>query len=65
MWCASAHICPLLVHYLDLLLTHIPHAGFAFNRMLTPLWLPWWHCGKEPTCQYRRLGFNLWIGKIP
>ena len=37
MWCALAHICPLLVHYLDLLLTHIPHAGLAFNRMLTPL----------------------------
>ena len=27
--------------------------------------LPQWLNGKEPTCQYRRLGFNPWVGKIP
>ena len=27
--------------------------------------LSWWLSGKESTCQYRRLGFNPWIGKIP
>ena len=27
--------------------------------------LPWWLSGKEPTCQCKRRGFNLWVGKIP
>ena len=27
--------------------------------------LPWWLSGKEPTCQCRRCGFNLWAQKIP
>ena len=27
--------------------------------------LPWWLRGKEFTCQYRRLGFDPWSGKIP
>ena len=26
--------------------------------------LPWWLSGKESTCQYRRHGFNPWVGKI-
>ena len=25
---------------------------------------PWWLSGKEPTCQWRRLGFDPWSGKI-
>ena len=24
-----------------------------------------WCCGKEPACQYRRFGFDSWVGKIP
>ena len=27
--------------------------------------LPWWLIGKEPSCQCRRHGFSLWVGKIP
>ena len=27
--------------------------------------LPSWLRGKEPTCQYRRLGFDPWVRKIP
>ena len=27
--------------------------------------LPWWLCGKEPTCQCRRCRFNSWVRKIP
>ena len=27
--------------------------------------LPWWLSGKEPTCQFRKLEFNPWVGKIP
>ena len=27
--------------------------------------LPWWLSGKEPGCQYRRLGFDPWVRKIP
>ena len=26
---------------------------------------PWWLSSKESTCQFRRHGFNPWIGKIP
>ena len=25
----------------------------------------WWLSGKEPTCQYRRGGFDPWVGKVP
>ena len=24
-----------------------------------------WHCVEESACQYRRQGFDLWVGKIP
>ena len=27
--------------------------------------LPWWLSCKEPTCQFKRLGFNPWFRKIP
>ena len=27
--------------------------------------LPWWLSSQESTCQYRRLGFNPWVRKIP
>ena len=27
--------------------------------------LPWWLSGQESTCQYRRLGFDLWVGRTP
>ena len=27
--------------------------------------LPWWLRGKETTCQFRRCGFDPWVGKIP
>ena len=27
--------------------------------------LPWWFSGKESACQFRRLGFDSWFGKIP
>jgi hypothetical protein len=26
---------------------------------------PRWLRGKEPACQYRRCGFDPWVGKIP
>ena len=26
--------------------------------------LPWWLSGKEPTCQFRRHGFQPWVRKI-
>ena len=27
--------------------------------------LSWWLSGKEPTCRYKRHGFDPWVGKIP
>jgi len=27
--------------------------------------LPRWLSGKEPACQFRRHGFDPWVGKIP
>ena len=32
---------------------------------MTNPWLSWWLSGKEATCQCKRCGFNLWVGKIP
>ena len=31
------------------------------------LWhrLPWWLSAKESTCQFRKCGFDPWVGKIP
>jgi len=26
--------------------------------------LPWWHSGKESSCQCRRQGFDPWVSKI-
>ena len=36
---------------------------FFITKMLTGL--PWWHSGKESTCQCRGHGFEPWSGKIP
>ena len=33
--------------------------------MLITYWLPWRLSGKESTCQFRRLRFDLWVAKIP
>ena len=27
--------------------------------------LPWWLSGKESACEFRRHGFDPWVGKIP
>ena len=27
--------------------------------------VPWWFSGKEFTCQFRRHGFDPWVGEIP
>ena len=40
-------------------------AFFYFSLVISVKGLPWWFSGKESACQYRRHGFNLWIGKIP
>ena len=29
------------------------------------LGLSWWLSSKESACQYRRCGFDPWVGKIP
>ena len=47
---------------------HNPLLHFYSPRKSLPhgcLGLPWWLSGKEFACQYRRYGFDRWIGKIP
>ena len=29
------------------------------------MWLPRYLSGKEPACQFRRHGFDPWIGEVP
>ena len=36
---------------------------FFFINMFHSTGLSWWLSGKESTCQFRRGGFNPWIGK--
>ena len=33
------------------------------NRSYIYIWLPWWFCGIEFTCQCRRCGFDPWVGQ--
>ena len=35
-----------------------------YRPYMTNLGLSWWLSGKEATCQCKRFGFNLWVGKI-
>ena len=39
-------------------------ASFQPKSIIFP-GLPWWLSGKESTCQFRRCGFDPWVGKIP
>ena len=36
-----------------------------FYWSIVVLGLPWWLSGKESTCQFRRHGFDPWVGKLP
>ena len=43
--------------------------GVTKSRIRLSNWLlflifPWWLSDKEPMCQFRRQGFNPWVGKI-
>ena len=42
----------------------IPELREAELRICLTLRLPWWSSDSESTCQCRRHGFNLWLGKI-
>ena len=39
--------------------------SFFFFFFFLRIGLLSWLNGKEPACQCRRCGFNLWVGKIP
>ena len=39
--------------------------SYVYLIVVILMGLPRWLNGKEPTCQCRRLRFNLWIGRIP
>ena len=41
-----------------------PELREAELRICLTLRLPWWSSDSESTCQCRRHGFNLWLGKI-
>ena len=47
-------------------MTFTNRATFFFPTDYTPfLGLPRWLSGKESTCQYRKLEFDPWFGRIP
>ena len=37
----------------------------ALWLMLGMSGLPWWFCGNESSCRWKRRGFDPWVGKIP
>ena len=39
--------------------------GLSFSLCRSFHGLPWWLCGKEPTCKCRRCRFDPWVRKIP
>ena len=51
------------------LFCHPPNKVCTYQQQLInpnySLGLPWWLRSKKPTCQYRRCGFDLRVGKIP
>ena len=38
---------------------------YICGNLLHGLGLPWWLSCKQPACQRRRCGFDLWVKKIP
>ena len=52
-------LCVLFCVIQDPFQVHILHLAIMFPG------LPRWLSGKEPSCQCRRRGFHLWVGKIP
>ena len=42
-----------------------PFAGFGPLTIKGCWGFPKWHGGKESACQFRRCGFNPWVGEIP
>ena len=53
-------------HLLCLNLSSLPAMWFSFKLVyFTFHGLPWWHSGKESTCQCRRFKFDTWVGKLP
>ena len=45
--------------------TPLPHTNTTFHASYTKNVLPRWLTGKEFACQWRRRGFDPWVGKIP
>ena len=45
--------------------TPLPHRNTSFHASYSKNVLPRWLIGKEFACQWRRCGFDPWVGKIP
>ena len=50
--------------FMYLNLFFFPHP-VSFGWCIKGKWIPRQLSGKESTCQYRRLGFDPWVGKVP
>ena len=60
------HIVYLRHSHVNVTCFHLFGIGQLLFHVLIVLWgLPWWFNRKKPTCQCRRHGFSLWVGKIP
>ena len=54
------------VHFKELeIILKIGSGERSYQPLLLSARLSWWRSGKESTCQYRRLGFNPWVGRVP
>ena len=62
-----AQPCPTLCDPMDCSRPGLPvqHQLTGLGTPILRYGLPWWLRGKESTCQCRRRGFDLWVGKIP
>ena len=63
--CLSSYLNVFILRILLFLFFNIANHLHCFASIYQILGLRWWLGGKEPTCQCRRCGFELWVEKIP
>ena len=61
----SSHLNVCILCILLFLFFNIANHLHCFASIYQILELRWWLSGKEPTHQFRRYGFDLWVEKIP
>ena len=62
-WVSSVQFSPSVMY--DSFNCSCLELNLQYLQDVTALGLPWWLSSKESTCEYRRLGFDPWVGEIP